>query len=409
VSTPRSAGSAVALVIVVTSAAVGQATDARPLTRAEAVASALASGVRLRLARADTAVAFAELLSARAFQNPNLISEYTKSTPQLHFTAELPFDYTLRNTRVRVAQAARESARYKFEFDRAVIALDADTTYTRAVAALTRARLSRRNAVAADSLRRMVEARRDAGDASDLDVELAVVNAGQQENIAAADSLGALSTVFDLQLAIGVDSGDVAIVPVDSLTEPPAEPAGGFAGMPLPVAAAEASLRSAGFAVRRERRSLFASSAITAGFETKDPSGAETGILPVIGLTIPLPFFNRNRGPIAVAEAERERALATLELARLEARIRIARASRSRDVAAQKVERDRRLFTSAQRVAALSLTAYREGASSLPNVLEAQRNAREVLAQYVDDLASIWIATAALRVYRMTPTDTAPP
>jgi cobalt-zinc-cadmium efflux system outer membrane protein len=382
--------------------------SAGTLTRAEAVASALARGPRVRLARADTAVAFAELLSARAFQNPNLISEYTKSTPQLHFTAELPFDYALRSTRVRVAQAARESARYKFEFDRAIIALGADTTYTRAVAALTRARLSRRNAVAADSLRRMVEVRRDAGDASDLDVELAVVNAGQQENVAAADSLGALSTLFDLQLAIGVDSGDVAVMPVDSLTELPPEPAVAFAGTPLPVAAAEASLRSAGFAVRRERRSLFASSAITAGFETKDPSGAEPGILPVIGVTIPLPFFNRNRGPIAVAEAERERAVAALELARLEARIRIARATRARDVAALKLERDRRLLVSAERVVALSLTAYREGASSLPNVLEAQRNAREVLAQYVDDLAAIWIATAALRVYRLTPTDSAP-
>jgi cobalt-zinc-cadmium efflux system outer membrane protein len=255
----------------------------------------------------------------------------------------------------------------------------------------------------------MVEARRDAGDASDLDVELALVNAGQQENLAAADSLGALSTLFDLQLAIGVDSAEVAFAPVDSLGELPPEPPAAFAGTPLSVAAAEASLRSAGFNVRRERRSLFASTALTAGFETHDPSGSEPGILPLVGVTIPLPFFNRNRGPIAVAEAERDRAVAALELARLEARIRIARATRARDVAAQKIERDRRLFASAQRVAALSITAYREGASSLPNVLEAQRNAREVLAQYVEDLASIWIATAALRVYRLTPTESAPP
>jgi outer membrane protein TolC len=58
---------------------------------------------------------------------------------------------------------------------------------------------------------------------------------------------------------------------------------------------------------------------------------------------------------------------------------------------------------SANRVAAMSLTAYREGASSLPNVLEAQRNARDVLAQYVDDLAAAWIASAVLRVATLTP------
>ena len=34
----------------------------------------------------------------------------------------------------------------------------------------------------------------------------------------------------------------------------------------------------------------------------------------------------------------------------------------------------------ANRVASMSLTSYREGQSSLPNVLEAQRNAREILA-----------------------------
>jgi outer membrane protein TolC len=51
----------------------------------------------------------------------------------------------------------------------------------------------------------------------------------------------------------------------------------------------------------------------------------------------------------------------------------------------------------------MSLTAYREGAASLPNVLEAQRNARDVLAQYIQDLANAWIATAELRVLALVP------
>ena len=52
----------------------------------------------------------------------------------------------------------------------------------------------------------------------------------------------------------------------------------------------------------------------------------------------------------------------------------------------------------------MSFVAYREGASSLPNVLEAQRNAREVLAQYIDDVADAWIFAAELRVISLTPT-----
>jgi outer membrane protein TolC len=50
----------------------------------------------------------------------------------------------------------------------------------------------------------------------------------------------------------------------------------------------------------------------------------------------------------------------------------------------------------------MSLTAYREGESSLPNVLEAQRNARDVLGQYIDDVAQAWIASASLRVFTLT-------
>ena len=50
----------------------------------------------------------------------------------------------------------------------------------------------------------------------------------------------------------------------------------------------------------------------------------------------------------------------------------------------------------------MSLTAYREGASTLPNVLEAQRNARDIRAQYIDDLARARIASATLRALTLT-------
>ena len=46
--------------------------------------------------------------------------------------------------------------------------------------------------------------------------------------------------------------------------------------------------------------------------------------------------------------------------------------------------------------------AYREGEVSLPAVLEAQRTARDVVAQYIDDLATAWNASAALRVFTLT-------
>jgi hypothetical protein len=63
---------------------------------------------------------------------------------------------------------------------------------------------------------------------------------------------------------------------------------------------------------------------------------------------------------------------------------------------------DRELLQSANRVASMSVRGYREGAFPIANVLEAQKSARDVLRQYVDDLADAWIADATLRVLTLS-------
>ena len=60
------------------------------------------------------------------------------------------------------------------------------------------------------------------------------------------------------------------------------------------------------------------------------------------------------------------------------------------------------LVVRAQRVATRSLTAYREGASALPAVLEARRTAREVLGQYIDDVAALLTVNTELRALTQT-------
>jgi len=392
------------VVLLAAHAWVGDARAQRPVTRAEAVEAAVSVGPRLAVATADTAVALAALITARALPNPTLAASYTKDPPPYHTTLEIPLDFPwLRGARIGSAEAARTAARYHFVFQRAAAALDADTTYTRALAARAHAQLSRRNAQDADSLRRMAVVRRDAGDASDLDVELATVNAGQQANVAAADSLSYVSTLLDLQTAMGVVATRPEVVPTDSLGTPAITDDGApsESAPTLDVAAAEQTLTSAQLATRLQRRSVWSALSLIAGFDWGDPTNP--GTLPTVGLSVPVPLLSRNRGAILQAEAELQRARAELALARAEGAARIARARRERDIALAKVGRDRVLLASADRVAAMSLTAYREGESSLPNVLEAQRNARDILGQYIDDLADAWIASASLRVYTLTP------
>jgi hypothetical protein len=85
-------------------------------------------------------------------------------------------------------------------------------------------------------------------------------------------------------------------------------------------------------------------------------------------------------------------------VATLEVEADLARAERERAVAVDRVRRDAALLESADDVARMSLTAYREGAAGLASVLEAQRNARAVRLQYLDDLAAAQTADAEVRL-----------
>ena len=385
----------------------------RAVTRAEAEAAALSAGTRVALARADTAAALARLLTARTLPNPTLAALYSKAVPQKHLTLDIPLFDALwtRGARVGQANASARAARLLFASERIAALVEVDTTYTRALAANARFRLSRQTARDADSLRKMTVVRRDAGDASDLDVDLATVVSGQQLNVTTGDSLAYMGALLTVQTLMGIPADSVAIVLADSLVLTPLDTvgvaaqvtgAGAMAGATPSVMAAEAALRAAELGIALQKRSTYVLPSVSVGVEFGDPSGGELGLLPLIGLSVPLPLFNRNQGPIAEARAERDKAQAQLAGARLAARQRLVEAMREREQLIAKLARDRDLVVRAQRVADKSLTAYREGASALPAVLEARRSAREVLGQYIEDLAALLTINTELRALTQT-------
>jgi cobalt-zinc-cadmium efflux system outer membrane protein len=371
------------------------------ITRDSAVSLALAHGSRAALAGADARAAVARVRQAGMLANPLLSTSYSKSVPQYHAVIDFPLDFlTLRSLRIATARSANEAARLRLAFERAAIRLDVDTTYTIAAARRARAVLSLRNAVDAESLLTVATVRQSAGDASDLDVDVARISAGRARNAAAADSEASVAAVLELQQALGlaVDAPTIAIA--DSLDVPRVDTVG--AATSLAVAAAQRDLLSSQQALALERRSIWSGLALQAGVENHDPTGAEPGILPTVGISIPLPLFSQGQGSIAVAEAERDRAQAQLATARRESAAQLSRARRELAAATARVARDRLLVETANRVARLSLQAYVEGAYPLTTVLEAQRNARDTLAELIDDLVSANTAAAALRLYTET-------
>ena len=379
-----------------------------PISRQGVIDAALARGARLATATADTLAGSAQVSLARQWQNPTFSASYSKDVPQRHYALEIPLDLPyVRAPRIAAATIAQRAMRARFTYERASVAMEADTAYTRALAARALAELSARSALDADSLRRIAIARRDAGNASDMDVALATITAGQAANEAVTDSLTYASALLDLQVVMGMTNRTVRITLADSLGAPPAVPVTAD-GRPLAVAAAADQVESASLALRFEQRSVFGQPSIVAGWDTGDPSGAEPGRLPTFGIALPIPLFNRNTAAISLAQAEAARARAELSLVTVLSRTERERAEREYVAARTRFERDDQLVTQAEQVARMALTAYREGAAALPSVLEARRAARELLAQRVRDTADAWVAAAELKVLTLTAPPSAP-
>lgn len=374
----------------------------RAVSRADVVAAALARGPRITFAKADSTAARAGLSIARQFENPALSLSYTKDTPQHHVLMNVPLDYPwLRNLRIGAASSGLGAARHRFEFERAAVTFEAETAYTNALAAARRAQFSRATAREADSVLTLARVRRDAGDGSELDFQLASVSLGQISNIASRDSLDALVAVLAVQAVMGEQSETPEIALADTLEAGPA-PADTPGGTQLLVAAAEEDLRQAEQALTLEKRMLFAAPTLAVGWDQHDPTVPDNSVLPTVGLSFPLPLFNRNRGTILLAQSQRDRAEAALVLARQEGAQQAARARRELTLAQARLARSEQLVASANSVARLSLLAYREGAFALPSVLEAQRIARETLSQYVDDIAAARNAAGVVRLLTLT-------
>jgi len=101
------------------------------------------------------------------------------------------------------------------------------------------------------------------------------------------------------------------------------------------------------------------------------------------GVTLPLPFGNRNQGGIARAEAEQRVAEALLRLVRNRALAEVESAYRAYETAREQVKAyEAGLLDQADESREITLAAYKEGAAELVTLIEAQRTRAEVRTNY---------------------------
>jgi cobalt-zinc-cadmium efflux system outer membrane protein len=293
----------------------------------------------------------------------------------------------VRSARVGAARADLEAASLRTELERARVRYDVTVAYAEASAAREIMVVSHQTVADGDELVRIARVRRDAGDAADLDVDLATVNAAQLRSTMLSDSLALVTATLKLQAEMGLPVDAVVLVTADSLAVPlPVAPPA-----VLEVGASEAEQRAARLRLSQERSARLPGLAARVGFEHGSPD--EPGMLWMAGVTVSLP--TPRRGPVGEAQAELDKATAQLALARTHASLAASQGERARTLAQSRLEQDRIAVAAAQQVARRSLNAYQEGAYALTAVMEAQRSAREAIRQYLDDLGTLWSAQAA--------------
>ncbi len=367
-----------------------------------------ATNPRLIGPQAETDAARALIEQARLRPNPEVSFEAENFAGSGAFSGLRATEYTLsvgqrlelggqRGARIRSAEAEARVTALQGDYSTAELALTVRERYVAATAAVARLELARdiveRNRELARIARVLVDVGREPPlqalrAKATLAEALAELEAAQATDLAARSALAALWG--DSGPPPEIDSAFTEI-------EPPAN----FLTMEgaLPLRVAQAQREAARTEIDRERSLARLDPVVSAGIRRFEDSN-ETAFL--IGVTVPLPFANRNQGNIAAAEARMRAAAAREAVVRADFELALSQ-TRSRYRAAEtRVDTlSQASLPQAEEALRLVQIGYNNGRFPLIEVLaaaEARDGIREALIQAQNDRALlaaqlIWLAT----------------
>jgi outer membrane protein, heavy metal efflux system len=308
-----------------------------------------------------------------------------------------------RSARKDAAGAGREAAKAQFA-DAARLLEEAVTkAYVGALAAEDNGKILGQSA---ESLRKEAEiahVRFKAGDISQADEARLLIAADRLELQAHQASASAVTARIELETLMAVPSpkGDIVLGDslADSLERSSAStlpPAGEMLPEARPdVRAAQSLVQKATFELNLERAKRIPDPTLLGQYEHEPPDQPNTIGL---GVSLPLPLWNWNTGAVLAALAAREQAERQLEKARERMMADVATARQAYDEAALRWQRQR--ADVAPRSAAILQTvrfAYKRGAASLVDLLQAERDDNDVRLATVQAAADAATALASLR------------
>jgi cobalt-zinc-cadmium efflux system outer membrane protein len=409
------------------SAVLGESTNTAPVsgkdfTLKQAQQTAFERNWDLLAAAAGVGAATAQKVVAREFPNPTFSFSSSKinvdntpsSTPEGNGLWDRSYDTIFainqlfeiggkRGSRKASAQAGYEAARAQFLDAKRTLDVAVTRAYVNAAQAQENVRVLRQSAATLREEVKIAEVRHKAGEISTADRSQIEITADRFDLEARTAEASAAQARVALEVLIGLPhpKGDVVLRDgLETLLAASPSPHTNSAVIWRPdVVAAEAALRKAEADLHLQKAIRIPDPTVLAQYEHEPPDNPNSiGI----GVSFPIPLWNRNRGNIMAAEAAREQARLAYEKIKAQAVADIATALLAYDDARARWESYRdNIRPKSEQIRKTITYAYEKGGASLLDLLSTQRNDNDVRLAAAQAQSDILVALAALNAATM--------
>jgi len=387
------------------------------LNLADAQSQALKRNLDLKTAQSQVEAALAQIRIAKEFPNPSLGISTAKintdgtsnATPAGNKFLNRSYDSIIslnqflelggkRGLREDAAKAGHISAIAQLDDTKRLVLLAVSQAYVAALEARKEANimlessrsLSREAGIATERFR--------AGDIAETDKAQLEISAKRLELDALASEQNAKLAVILVETLIGEKNPQGQTQLTDSLERVALQVSTQvdktLASARPDIAAAEANLTQAEATLSLEKRGVIPDLTLSLQYEKNPPDSPNTG---GIGLSLPLPLWNRNQGSILAARSSRDQAALQLEKVRMQATADVSRASFVYDEAKNRSSAyTQELMLKSKRVVESLSYAYEHGGAALVDLLSAERNDNDIRISDAQAKADVISASLAL-------------
>ena len=396
----------------------------KKLTLADVKQTAFERNWDLLAAKSGIDLATAQQIVAREFPNPTLSLTTAKIGTHDNATAlgnglwNRSYDSIAavnqlieiagkRSSRQASARAGAQGSRARFYDTKRTLDQGVTKAYTAALLAEDNVRILRASAQSLSKEAEIAGIRFKAGDISESDEKQIENNADVFELQAKSAEAAAIQARIAVELLMGVDQPKGNWTPADSLENlviapPEKNPSTPESARP-DVLAAEADLRKSNSDLRLQKAIRIPDPTLLVEYEhnVNQPGPPPAPDTLGIGVSFPLPIWNRNGGAIKAAQASHDQAAIQLEKIKAQVITDIAIAESAYHEALERLQRyQKQIQPKSAQVREAIAFSYQRGGASLVDLLTAERDDNSVrlaAAQAMSDTASAAADLAAAR------------